>query len=122
MGRSRQSNKMLYLMAQERQGVFFTRERALWTAVLRQALLDYSGTPCDGVSVMGPDKIFRSAEAWIRSPSRALYSFLWVCDILNIEPEMVIAQGVLDRRYQSLLHQNVPRHYGKNRPCQKKPK
>lgn len=76
----------------------------LWAAVLLQAIEDYhrkgSGyeVALNGIRLRGwyydremrRDK--RRAEAWFKSTSEEVGSFLWICDILKLDPSRVWAR------------------------------
>jgi hypothetical protein len=53
---------------------------SFWQFYLEQAKEDLSSKS---------KKIRNSAKAWFRSSGREIGSFLWVCDIVNAEPEEV---------------------------------
>ncbi len=79
-------------------------ELELWGAVLLQAIEDYhrkgSGyeVAVNGIRLRGwyydreirGDK--RRAEAWFKSKSLELGSYLWICDLLGLDPERVWAR------------------------------
>lgn len=64
--------------------------RLLWASVLIRAILDYSGL-C--LSCTSPDErrhVRQSAYRWIFvSHSRALNSYLGICDLLNLDPHQL---------------------------------
>ena len=51
------------------------REVSLWAAVLHRAILDYK---------KGTGKVQESAQAWIESDENCVASFVWVCDIFDL--------------------------------------
>jgi hypothetical protein len=60
-------------------------EKLLWRAVLNQAVIDFASPGyIYGVDAASMQK---SAAEWFLSPSRSLGSFLFICDILDINPE-----------------------------------
>lgn len=68
-----------------------TEFQELWKRVLRQAQQHYIAGPTeqelnDYARVAGED-----AEAWIDSDSEEVGSFIWVCDLLDLEPSAVRA-------------------------------
>lgn len=68
-----------------------TEFQELWKKVLRQAQQHYIHGPTeeelqDYARVAGED-----AEAWIDSNSEEVGSFVWVCDLLDLEPSAVRA-------------------------------
>ena len=59
-------------------------ERMLWGAVLNQAVVDFVSPGY--VYGLDPALIKRSAANWFLSTSRSLGSFLFICEVLNIDP------------------------------------
>jgi hypothetical protein len=55
-------------------------EAELWTEVIRQAIKDLSSQHL-------PDQ--ESAGLWFNSPSDAVGSFIWVCQVISIEPSFI---------------------------------
>lgn len=53
--------------------------KALWGSVLRQALQD----------IVYPGAYGRSATVWIASRRVAPCSFTWVCDVLDLNPDII---------------------------------
>ncbi len=62
-----------------------TAEKILWRAVLNQAVVDFASP----AYVYGLDtaSMQRSASEWFLSHSHRLGSFLFVCEILDMNPE-----------------------------------
>jgi hypothetical protein len=60
-------------------------EKVLWRAVLNQAVIDFASPGY----VYGLDaaSMQKSAADWFVSANRSLGSFLFICDILDINPE-----------------------------------
>jgi hypothetical protein len=54
--------------------------RNLWAAVLKQAIKDAQQSFNNSLTSPG---------LWFRSNSHAVGSFLWICGVLNIDPELV---------------------------------
>jgi hypothetical protein len=54
--------------------------RNLWAAVLKQAIKD---------AQQNFNKSLASPGLWFSSNSHAVGSFLWICGVLNIDPELV---------------------------------
>ncbi|MDR3570188.1 MAG: hypothetical protein P4L43_19350 [Syntrophobacteraceae bacterium] len=79
-------------------------ELALWGAVLLQAIEDYRRkgagyeVSVNGIRLRGwyYDREIRSdkrrAEAWFKSQSEDMGSYLWICDLLQLDPERVWAR------------------------------
>lgn len=65
-----------------------TPEKSLWAGMLLRALNDAAG-----VQLMESKKyanlIQRDARAWFSSPRFTTGSFLWICDVLNLDPDAV---------------------------------
>jgi len=61
-----------------------TVEKILWRAVLNQAIIDFASPGY--VYGMDPALVQRSARGWFLSSSRSLGSFLFICEILNVNP------------------------------------
>src|SRR3990167_1306465 len=65
----------------------------LWKAVLRQAILDSMYRKLgEWARVAGQQKIWINcfeAGQWIESNNRDIYSFLWICDISDYDPESI---------------------------------
>lgn len=71
-------------------------EAELWTAVIQQAIQDISS----------PDSYEQeSARSWFNSSTDAVGSFIWACNVIDIEPSFIRTslqkQGLLKR--QSLI-------------------
>jgi hypothetical protein len=64
-------------------GAEWDKARALWTAVLIQAAVDLSGK--DAGKGLSPI-IKSSAKRWFLSPADHIGSFVWVCEILGLDP------------------------------------
>ena len=64
-------------------------DRDLWLAVINQALDDLTATE---------RPLKRSARAWFLSSNRNAGSFIWVCDLVGLEPTAV------RRRQFDLIH------------------
>ena len=60
-------------------------EKRLWAAVLLQAAKDVSGFTCERQRSL----IQRRARAWFASNYYETGSYLWVCDLLELEPSWV---------------------------------
>ena len=89
---------------ESRRGNAISGELELWGAVLFQAIDDYrrKGSafeiPVNGIKLRGwyydreirADK--RRAEAWLKSTGRGVGSYLWICDLLGIDPSSVWAR------------------------------
>lgn len=54
--------------------------RNLWAAVLKQAIKDAN---------QNTKYPFNNPQLWFKSDSHAVGSFLWICNILNIDPESI---------------------------------
>ena len=61
-----------------------TAEKILWRAVLNQAVIDFASPGY--VYGLDPASVQRSAGEWFLSGSGSLGSFLFICEILNINP------------------------------------
>ena len=59
--------------------------RALWKAVLDQAFKDAEGK-------VGTYDQREDARAWFTSSRRDIGSFLWICEVLDLEPEITRAR------------------------------
>ena len=59
--------------------------RALWKAVLDQAFKDAEGN-------VGTYDQREDARAWFASSRRDIGSFLWICEVLDLEPEITLAR------------------------------
>ena len=75
-----------------------TPEKALWFAILVQALQDASGAPHD-VAGCSPasrharaDRLTVAARAWVASNASRPRSFRWICEIFEIDPDLVRAR------------------------------
>jgi hypothetical protein len=81
-------------------------EKALWLAVLDQALNDltYTGYASRSEEIHAHD----SAYLWLRSDSRSLGSFLFVCDVLGLDAawfrKHLFAQGADGLRDRLVRH------------------
>ena len=53
--------------------------KRLWTAVLRQAITDAQGSY---------DVYRQKARDWLLSENREPHSFLWICEVLGLEPDL----------------------------------
>lgn len=75
-----------------------TPERDLWAAVMWTALLDISA-PATRTYEVTDTTIYKSlshkdtAEAWVFSDEFEIGSFLWVCQLLDMNPE-TLRQGI----------------------------
>ena len=54
--------------------------RNLWAAVLKQAIKDSRQCSKDS---------FNNPRLWFISESQEVGSFLWICAVLNIDPELI---------------------------------
>ena len=62
-------------------------EAELWTQVILQAINDLDG----GTSSI-PGSAQDSAREWFASESNAVRSFIWTCQIINVDPNFVRSQ------------------------------
>jgi hypothetical protein len=62
--------------------------RRLWAAVIQQAMDDIAGVPdwVDKYSKHHSALRRQRAEAWFRSSRSDCGSFVWICDILRLDP------------------------------------
>ncbi len=67
----------------QRNDALMNAEKVLWRAVLNQAVIDFA-SPCY-IYGMHPAWMRKSVFAWFVSASRSLGSFLFICDILDID-------------------------------------
>ena len=56
----------------------------LWKAVLEQAFKDAQGQ-------VGTYEYRRDARVWFQSDSKDIGSFLWICEVLDLDPEVTRA-------------------------------
>lgn len=63
--------------------------RNLWAAVLKQAIKDAKNTLNNSLTSPG---------LWFSSRSHEIGSFLWICGILNVDPESVRPVAVAETR------------------------
>ena len=59
---------------------------ALWAAVLEQAIRDYQGLMKAYTDGQHLKRHMESAREWIDSDRTGVASFLWVCDVLDLDP------------------------------------
>lgn len=59
-------------------------EAELWTQVILQAINDL-----DGRTSLTPGSAKDSAREWFASESDAVGSFIWACQIINVEPSFI---------------------------------
>lgn len=64
-------------------------EQQLFAAMLRQALLDAGGHVGSTVSAVDRRRVIAEAQAWIRSRSDRPLGFVWVCQMLRLDPEFI---------------------------------
>ena len=57
----------------------------LWKAVLEQAFKDAQGK-------VGTYECSRNARVWFQSDSKDIGSFLWICEVLDLEPEVTLGR------------------------------
>ena len=79
---------------------------ALWAAVINQAVADME-------SYRQGDK--RSAERWIFSPADAPGSFVWVCDMLDLDAGRLQTLCMTREGRRSLLTKNHGNQNGRGR-------
>lgn len=79
----------------------------MWAAVMHRALEDATGNVLAINSNHGPEgvkvvrrRVQHEAARWFASDARGVGSFLWICSLLDLEPEVVRARaaGVMSRR------------------------
>jgi len=89
-----------------------TAEKILWRAVLNQAVIDFASPGY----VYGLDtaSMQRSAGEWFLSNSHNLGSFLFVCEILNINPEWFRKQ-LLGTSIDTLKNRLATQHRSRDR-------
>ena len=63
-------------------------EKDLVIAVLQRAVEDARGD-LKGLGVKDRQKVQQSALGWIRRNTNRCFSFLWVCDALELDPEWI---------------------------------
>ena len=61
-----------------------TAEKMLWRAVLNQAVIDFASSEYE--HRLDFALVQRSARCWFVSNDRGLGSFLYVCDVLSVNP------------------------------------
>jgi hypothetical protein len=59
--------------------------RALWRAVLDQAFKDAEGR-------VGTYAHRKDAREWFRSNGEDIGSFLWICEVLELDPQVTLAR------------------------------
>jgi hypothetical protein len=59
--------------------------RALWRAVLDQAFKDAEGR-------VGTYAHRKDAREWFRSTGKDIGTFLWICEVLDVDPEVTLAR------------------------------
>jgi len=72
---------------QNRQGIV-----ALWVGVLKQAIRDFYGVgfvPTFELRSRSIVRFHKDAKAWFESDRTECPSFLWVCEILNLDPAYI---------------------------------
>ena len=62
-------------------------EAELWTQVILQAITDLNGR-----TSLTPRSAKDSAREWFASESDAVRSFIWVCQIINVDPNFIRSQ------------------------------
>jgi hypothetical protein len=62
-------------------------EAELWTQVILQAINDL-----DGQTSSTPGSTKDSAREWFASESNAVRSFIWTCQIINVDPNFIRSQ------------------------------
>lgn len=67
-------------------------ERALWHAVLVQAIRDVVSGPEEFESGLSEEDCRRAAQHWVNDSKDEPRRFLWVCDHLDLEPNAVRRQ------------------------------
>jgi hypothetical protein len=67
------------------------RCRRLWAAVLLQAVRDYGSVKRDKVPAPGSAYGFNPVrlQSWFLSTSREVKSFEWICELLDIDPDVM---------------------------------
>ena len=105
MGRQRTSTEWLAMdAALVSNPIPYTRERGLWLAVMWRALADYCGDVQTDI---------RSASRWIKSEHIHIGSFLWICDVLGIEPGLL--RNTLLTDYESFYRRFRPISFGEKK-------
>jgi hypothetical protein len=69
---------------------------ALWAAVLIRAYDDYWGKLTNWGEYNRERRVVDEARRWFTSDRKGVSSFLWVCEVLGLDPEAIrkrIAQG-----------------------------
>jgi hypothetical protein len=62
-------------------------EAELWTQVILQAITDL-----DGRTALAPQSAQDSARQWFASECDGVCSFLWACQIINVDPDFIRSQ------------------------------
>jgi hypothetical protein len=62
-------------------------EAELWTQVILQAINDL-----DGRTSLTPNSAKDSAREWFASESDAVGSFIWTCQLINLDPSFIRSQ------------------------------
>jgi len=68
------------------------RERALWAAVLIQAIEDVNWTPKETISQAIKQRHLHEkekAKAYLKAKRAGIGSFLWICELFDIDPDKV---------------------------------
>ena len=63
-------------------------EKTLWAAVLKRAVKDATALPkhyCE--SPLRSRMNIESAREWLKSQNTEIGSFLWICDVLGLDPD-----------------------------------
>jgi hypothetical protein len=71
-------------------------EAELWTQVILQAINDL-----DGRTSLTPRSAKDSARAWIFSECAGVCSFLWTCQIINVDPNFIRSQLAKKQRMKN---------------------
>ena len=71
-------------------------EAELWTQVILQAINDL-----DGRTSLTPGSAKDSARQWFASESDAAGSFVWACQIINVEPSFIRSSLAKKRRIET---------------------
>jgi hypothetical protein len=71
-------------------------EAELWTQVILQALTDL-----DGRTSLTPHSAKDSAREWFASESDGVCSFVWACQIINVDPTFIRSQLARKLRVKS---------------------
>lgn len=84
--------------------------RQLWAEVLRIAVLDASGhvtalhqVPANVPRDVASRRIAESAAAWFTSPRHSAGSFIWICNLLDLDPGAV--RAALQKNNKGVKHE-----------------